>query len=128
MFPIPRQGYIFTVPVESPWGEMVGELDISPMVNTAPGSWHQVVQGWDGSPYLDGSFVYSARTAGEPVVMAERTIGLMHESQIKATLPRDSFKPRYESASTEVYMAAFREAIESRSRPKIVTPRNAIEG
>ncbi len=125
LFPTPRQGFILTIPVKNPWGESTDTgIDISPMVHTAPGSWHQVIQAWEGSTYLANSFIYVARTAGEMVVMADRTIGLIHESQIKMTLPRDSFKPEYDTASTEEYMAAFKEAAEKKNRPGILAPAN----
>ena len=38
----PRQGFMFVAPIKNPWGEMVGNIDISPMTKATPGSWRQV--------------------------------------------------------------------------------------
>ncbi len=125
MFPTPRQGFLFTVPIKNPWGEATDTgIDISPLVYAVPGVWHQVVEACNGSPYLDGSFVYVPRGAGESVVMADRTLQLIHESVIKASLLRDAFKPEYESVSTTEYMERLRERIERQNRPAITVPAN----
>ncbi len=120
MFPTPRQGYLLTMPIENPWGNKSnGGIDISPVIAAAPGTWNQVIASWEGSPYLEGSFVYYPKQVAEPVVMAERTISLVHESVVKMTMPRDTFKPTFLSVSTEEFMSALAEARAKRDAPAL---------
>ena len=119
MFPVPRHGYLFVLPVKNPWGDKTKDgIIVAPAINAAPGSWYQVVEAFDGM-YLQGSFVYAARSAAEPVVLCERTLGLLHESSIKATLPRDSFKPEFETVQTADFVAEIERSRE-RSQSNIV--------
>ena len=95
-------------------------LCLAELLDVTPGLWFQVLGSWKDSPYLDNSFVYCAKNAGEPFAMGERTVNLLHESAVKLTMPRDTFKPKYESVATTDFMTVIERNQRDRSNIQTV--------
>ena len=129
----PRQGFMFVAPIKNPWGEMVGNIDISPMTKATPGSWRQVCGVADdrvvegrvvASEYRVGDAVYLPRDSAQPFVMGERTVGLVHESQVTAFLRAGDYSPVYVDASTAAVLAEFQSQVAQAQRPALAVPGN----
>ena len=129
----PRQGFLFVVPIKNPWGEMVGNIDISPMTNATPGSWRQVCGVADdrvvegrvvASEYRVGDAVYLPRDSAQPFVMGERTVGLVHESQVSAYLRAGEYSAVYVDSSTAAVLEEFQGQLAKANRPALAVPGN----
>jgi len=130
--PRTRQGFIFCVPIESPWGtKTVSGIDISPMVNASNGEWNEVIGVWEARDaettcrYAVGDAVY-VLSGVEAFVMGEKTISQVHETNIRASLKKGEFDPIYKDVSTVNLMAEVKRQMTEQAKlapPNIVVPK-----
>lgn len=125
MLPEIRQGYLLVDPIENPWGEMVGAVDISPIIERAPGRWVVVVAVPKDrtnytSEYKEGDAVYIPRQA-DPVTIGNITYALVHESAVKMVLRAGTFECRIkgEGHLTLNVMNELREQDSKAMRPRL---------
>ena len=119
----PRQGYLFVVPIKNPWGEKVGAIDISPMHDATPGSWRIVTGIPDiAGEYEVGDAVYMDKNAAEPVIMGPATVGLVHESKIKACIPGGTFRMELVDSLTVNVLEQVNKARARQNAPALAVP------
>ena len=125
---IPNQGYLFVAGLKNPWGESVGAIDTSAMHTRTPGKWKMVVSVWEPrqvngqtleSRYRVGDAVYVPQ-ASEPMIMAEKTVGLILEGDVKAVIKAGDYEPVFdETGYTINALKELAAADEQAIRPRI---------